>query len=121
MANTAAPSIEDFANALAAQKAMADKAANEKAEKEAAAWTAKGPALVESIKARIGKMLTKDLPNGKELRVLLGGDEMRYVHEWCVKGISPPGINVGEIQHEHLMKTGKNLGGISFVPDTRDV
>ena len=74
--------------------------------------------LVENIRKRIEKSLNKDHPNGKNLKVTLGGPEYQLVHEHAMRGIAPPGLNVSEIQHEFLMKTGKNLGGVDFIPDT---
>lgn len=121
MPPTAAASMPTAAEVAAEIQKQQDAAAIAKAQKDAdeiAAWKAREPELVKNIRSRIDKRLNKDHTNGAALKVVLGGDELRLVHEYCLRGIAPPGLSVDEIQHEFLMKTGKNVGGIQFLPDT---
>lgn len=110
--------VDDVAMALAVLKKRdeADQASIVAAEKEAAAWKAKEPALIKSIRARIDKALKPGHSNGAELSVRVSGEEMRLIYEYAHKGIQPPELNYAEIQNHHLMTTGKNLGPARFLP-----
>ena len=112
------PTAAEVAAEIQRQQEAALNAKHKEVADEAAAWKAREPDLVKSIQARIEKRLNKDHTNGAELKVTLPGDEYRLIHEYCLRGIAPPGLSVDSIQHEFLMKTGKNVGGIKFVPDT---
>jgi acyl-CoA reductase-like NAD-dependent aldehyde dehydrogenase len=118
---TPVPTAEQFAAAIASAQEAKNKAAAEKAAKEAAEWEARSPALVGAIRLRIEKALKKDHPNGATLKVALPGDEYRLIHEHCVRGVAPAGLNVEETKLNHLMTTGRSLAGVQFVPDLSGV